>query len=255
MSNLILWKDELCGLLDKLNENRGFYEDIDVDVIADMILTVYKDGYNNKLKKHSNADIAKYIDEVSAEINFLTQNLDVLITNELEVNNDELIVIAHALKDQIEVEAARYTYQKLTLNTLEEIKEKANQIEKLKEYAIEEIERTKMDIKDIQGTIMKEAVAITSIIVAIIGFLLTNAGILTAIGEGYFFDGNANVLRIVIQINASMVLGISVLMMIAAAFIHKSKSGDGLFISTAKFIIPAIMITVATATLFLLNNF
>jgi len=96
----------------------------------------------------------------------------------------------------------------------------------------EDVEKNTENTKKIKGDIMKEAVAISSVIVTIMGFFLTNAGILGAIADGQFVNSGTNILLLLIKINASMALGISVLMMISASFIHKGsfkRKGSGIF--------------------------
>jgi len=260
MSALILSKEELEALLSKLN-SWDFYEKAKsmskknrVVAIASEILSVYK-NQQNKIKKHYYADISTYVFDTNAEVNFLVQNLELLISNAIEIGDDELIIIAHKLREHIEIELTRFNQRKLIENTMKYSGNKTvDEIEQIKEDAIKHVKQTNIDIKTIQGNIMKEAVAITSIIVAIIGFLLTNAGILTAISGDSLFDRSDGILRVLIQVNASMALGISVLMMIAAAFIHKRSSDDECFVLTAKFIVPAIITIIAIITLILTNK-
>ena len=117
-----------------------------------------------------------------------------------------------------------------------------------------------VEIQKIQGNIMKEAVAITSVFITVIAFLIANAGIITAIREGGFVHDRARIFETLIQVNATMLIGVSTLMMIAAAFIHKGtfisedksngKDKDqSIFIKSAKFLIPLIVIGFASIVL------
>jgi len=131
---------------------------------------------------------------------------------------------------------------------------KIEEIENKTKKNLEANEANLKEIKDVKGDIMKEAVAITSIILTVMTFFLANSGILTAIRDSGVV-GRRNIFEILIQVNASMVIGVSTLMMIASAFIHKgrfrnkegrgNKESGGTFLESSQFIVPVIIIIVA----------
>jgi len=235
MAQRFVTSSELNELLKRLNRQDYSPAEIRLHIIE----TYESEGH---FKRHTYAGIIDFVEQ-HEEINILSKNLQNLIDNvSHHASNYELksYEIAHKLMDYINTE-----------NSRKALKDELRELNNLKKD-VESFNEATNKIQEIKGDITKEAVAITSIIIAVIGFLLTNAGILTTISRADFIHSGTNIFHLLMQVNTSMAIGVSVLMMIAAAFIHK-KDKDNPFISTAKCIVPFITIVISGIILFILN--
>jgi len=184
-------------------------------------------------RKHSNNDVCLYARSKKSELSKILANLKSLIDSPNRGINPEIRTIAFKIRDHLRLENLRLSNEEDMENNIIEIDNQIKNFKKVKS----DVESLQTDVNDnaiktsnnlekierVKGDIMKEAVAISSVIVTIMGFFLTNAGILRALGEGEFIRSGTNVLLLLIKVNASMALGISLLMMISASFIHKGS--------------------------------
>jgi len=184
-------------------------------------------------KKHSNNDVCLYARSKKSELSKILANLKTLIESPDRGINPDVRAIAFKIRDHLRLENIRLSNEEDMENNIIEIDGQINNLMKVKS----DVENLENDVKNnatktsdnlekierVKGDIMKEAVAISSVIVTIMGFFLTNAGILRAVGEGQFIGSGTNILLLLIKVNASMALGISLLMMISASFIHKGS--------------------------------
>ena len=291
MSQKYLTPEELEKFLDKLDHEHP------VKIIERIIFNAYKDKPFNRKKnivnryndvrrvrfrknqavatgfrKHSNNDVCLYARSKKSELSKILANLKSLIDSPDKGINPDVRTIAFKVRDHLRLENIRLSNEEDMENNIIEIDDQIGKLTKVKSDVkglqedvnnnatktsdnLEKIERVK-------GDIMKEAVAISSVIVTIMGFFLTNAGILRAIGEGEFIGSGTNILLLLIKVNTSMALGISVLMMISASFIHrgsfkrngenKKKSVDGnFFLESTQFKISSTIIWISLSILVL----
>jgi len=229
---------ELEKFLDVLGMGFGLYK---IKELEALMLEAYGNDENESFKKHSYSDIAEYVlkkddlDTVLFNINYFLDYPD-------EVKDKELLDIAHKLRDHIRLEAPRVGLRNQMLQSIDLVNSDRTSVQILKEDVEEILEQNKNNlskIKEIQETILKEVIAVASILITIIGLLLTNVSIIPTIRDNEFINSGSNIFALLIQINSTMIIGISALMIIASSFIH--KSADKEFWKSTKFLVPFLI--------------
>ena len=238
---LYLTQRELNLVLDTLNRN------IQLDDAEELIKEVYicEDG---RVKRHSYSYIGEYIRE-NQELDLLFMNLDSLIKR-LANNQSQLANIVFKLKDHISIELTREAEKEDMKSELRELKELRDDIQRLTSANTQNIK----EIQNIQSNITKEIVAISAVLITIVTFILGNIGAIQFINEHTIALQNSNttLFEFLIQVNLAIISGVSSLMLIIGAFIHKKAEGN--FFFSSKCLVSLIILTVSIGGLFFLTK-
>ena len=293
MSQLFLYYDELKSILNELDtlDDRT----ATVEMVENILKRYENSCGKMRRHSYSDIELylnRRYQESEKSNseggLDSLYGNLDLLLKNAHKVSKPDLVIIAFKLKDHLVLQSSKELQKETVkkhiheLNTIEKLKRQFQLVADRNEenlikinetnaknanhfIKIEEAEKTVtalsektsanlLDIKGVKGDIVKEAVAITSIILTVMTFFLTNSGILTAIRDNVI-TGRRNILEVLIYVNASMLIGISTLMLIAASFIHKGafciKGEKEAFVRSAQFVMPLIIIGISALILIL----
>ena len=270
MNSIFLSYDKLEELLNDL-DNKG----LSAEQIEQLIWNAYHISTDNEtlFRRHSYFDISQYVKN-NSELFVIAGNLDILIyhkNGEHKVNTN-IAMIAFKLRDHLKIEVVRHGHQRFVRNmqqladenvtnanhNFKKADEKFNLAQEkfdLIETRLKEIDNLKKEaeeswnlgqlnldeIQKIQSSITKEVLSIASILITILTFILGNVGIMEVVRDINFTGGREDIICLLIQANSLMIIGISVLMMIVAAFSHK-KIIDGKFHETPKFLVPFTLI-------------
>ena len=251
MNQAYLSSDEMKDVLNKLNED---YTSSSVEEIENIILETYRVS-QDVFRRHPYSAISEYVTE-NEDLVLIFQNLDRLINSKKPTDSNS-IKVAYKIRDHLEMDderAGKIGKMQVSLDYARKELEEMRELKKEVDINTKQNKANLTTIKETQGNIMKEAVAISSVIVTILGFLLTNAGILRVIGDAEFVGNDTNILKLLLQVNASMAIGLSTLMMVAAAFIHKGNE-DYKFWKTAKFIVPLCIIITSVIVIIVIQIF
>ena len=251
MNQAYLSSDEMKNVLNELNED---YTSSPVEEIESIILETYRVS-QDIFRRHPYSAISEYVTE-NEDLVLIFQNLDRLINSKKPTDSNS-IKVAYKIRDHLEMDDERAGKIGKMQASLDYARKELEEMRKLKKEVADNTKQNNKNlttIKEIQGNIMKEAVAISSVIITVLGFLLTNAGILRVIGDADFVYYDTNILKLLLQVNASMAIGLSTLMMIAASFIHKGNE-KYIFWKTTKFITPLCIITASVIVITIIQIF
>lgn len=232
-----LGQDELVLVLDKLNTN------ISLEEAKDFVLEIYshEDG---TLKRHSYAHIGEYVKQ-NQELDCLFANLDWLI-DEYAQSEKLLVKIIFKLKDHLEIEMSRQFERDDIQQQLIELRELKTDVEVLNQENIKNIS----EIRNMQGTITKEIVGISTILIAIITLVLGNLGAIQFINENMLSltESGVTIQYLIFQVNVVIISGVTLLMLLIAAFIHHDNKKS--FCATSRFWIPIFILVISNLILF-----
>lgn len=236
---LYLTQQELNSILDDLNQI------IELEVAEKLIKDIYICG-DGRVKRHSYSYIGGYIRE-NNELDLLFANLDSLIER-LAENEPQLANVVFKLKDHISIELTREFEKEDMKSELRELKELRDDIQRLTSANTQNIE----EIQNIQSNITKEIVAISAVLITIVTFILGNIGAIQFINEHTVALQNSNttLFEFLIQVNLAIISGVSSLMLIIGAFVHKKSEGN--FFFSSKCLVSLIILIVSIGGLFFL---
>lgn len=238
---LYLTQQELNYILDELNQN------IELDVAEKMIRDIYV-CQDERVKRHSYSYIGEYIRE-NNELDLLFVNLDLLIER-LVANHSPLANVVFKLKDHIGIELTREFEKEDMKSQIKELEELKVDIQKL----IDDNANNIQDIQNIQSNITKEVVAISSVLITIVTFILGDIGAIQFINEKTMAlrQSNTTLFEFLVQVNLAIIAGVASLMLIVGSFIHKKSEGK--FCLSSKCLVPLGLLIVSVGVIIFVSH-